>query len=65
MSLSQKTLSSSDAAPGTGDAAPDHDAGQAAWADGVLGTDEAGAPCGHRPLSSPPAPQGRRSLFRR
>jgi hypothetical protein len=65
MSLTQNSLSTVDAAPGKGEAAQDHAAGQAGWADGERGTENAGALGGHTSLSSRPAPQGRRSLFRR
>ncbi len=69
MSQAQNGLSASNAKPASPESVPDHAYGLVARADGEpcggFGKDDDADLGGHTLLSRPPAPQGRRSLFRR
>lgn len=74
MSETQNSLPASHAEPGSAEpgspeSAPDHASGLVAGADGEpcgeFGMDNGADLGGHTLLCRPPAPQGRRSLFRR
>ena len=69
MSKAQNSLPASNAEPTSPESAPDHPYGLVARADGdpcgEFGMDNDADLGGHTLLSRPPAPQGRRSLFRR
>ncbi len=69
MSKAQHGLTASEAEPTAREPVPDHLSRPVAVARGEaygeLGTDNGSGLGGHTLLSHPPAPQGRRSLFRR
>jgi hypothetical protein len=66
MSETQNSPPSSDAGPASADRACDGSSVPAGSADGeAFGMDEGSDLGGHTLLSRPPAPRGRRSLFRR
>ena len=69
MSKTQDGLPASGAGPASPDPVPAHPSGPAGMAHGEAwgepGMDDGAGSGGHTLLSRPPAPQGRRSLFRR